>query len=577
MFPADMVTSSLLAAPLLGGVLAVAAAARPRLPAKVAAKPEPIAPPRPGRPRLTGRGVWRATWPLGLAMVLGAAFTAVAADAPAAVPAPAWAALATGLATALACRAANRGRHSARSMARQLGAPVDHMMIGAAETAFFVSSVNKKLTREAEDLLTISASAVQIAATTEHAAASATDAAALAEEVSSQSDAGRGEIEHSLKEIDQARDEAINAASVMEILQEKTRRIHNVMRVIDEIASRTNLLALNASIEAARAGEHGRGFAIVAGEIRGLAQQTRSATVEIGNTLREINGEAVRAGGGMTSLVGKIGVAAANAGRAQDVFGRIANAASASGNKTREIATAGHDLVRTTQAISTAIAKLQDGLKKTEVELPRASASATRLSELGEQVYDQLSIHHPGGRHEEIRELAAHGARQVEEVFARAIATGALTVEQLFDRSYRPIANTSPPKFNTQYDAFTDIALPPVQEPILASDPGIAYAGAVDDRGYFPTHNRRYSLQLTGDPAIDLVNNRTKRIFDDRTGKRCGENTKPYLLQTYQRDTGEVMHDLSVPIKIAGKHWGGFRIGYRSIAAAADAPAVAKK
>jgi methyl-accepting chemotaxis protein len=86
---------------------------------------------------------------------------------------------------------------------------------------------------------------------------------------------------------------------------------------------------------------------------------------------------------------------------------------------------------------------------------------------------------------------------------------------------------------------------------------------------------------LTGNYDHDLVNNRTKRIFSDRTGKRCGESTKPFLLQTYKRDTGEVMHDLSVPIYVAGKHWGGFRIGYRSAAPLAKetaspiAPAVA--
>jgi methyl-accepting chemotaxis protein len=65
---------------------------------------------------------------------------------------------------------------------------------------------------------------------------------------------------------------------------------------------------------------------------------------------------------------------------------------------------------------------------------------------------------------------------------------------------------------------------------------------------------------------VDIVNNRTKRIFSDRTGKRCGSNTQPFLLQTYKRDTGEVMHDLSAPIYVNGQHWGGFRIGYRSAA-----------
>ena len=94
--------------------------------------------------------------------------------------------------------------------------------------------------------------------------------------------------------------------------------------------------------------------------------------------------------------------------------------------------------------------------------------------------------------------------------------------------------------------------------------PQLAYAGAVDNNGYFPTHNRKFSQPLTGDYDRDLANNRTKRIFGDRTGSRCGSNTDAFLLQTYKRDTGEVMHDLSVPIRVNGRHWGGFRIGYRS-------------
>jgi len=86
----------------------------------------------------------------------------------------------------------------------------------------------------------------------------------------------------------------------------------------------------------------------------------------------------------------------------------------------------------------------------------------------------------------------------------------------------------------------------------------------VDVRGYFPTHNRKFTQALTGNRERDLAGNRTKRIFDDPTGKRCGSNVESFLLQTYKRDTGEVMHDLSAPIYVNGKHWGGFRIGYKA-------------
>ena len=92
----------------------------------------------------------------------------------------------------------------------------------------------------------------------------------------------------------------------------------------------------------------------------------------------------------------------------------------------------------------------------------------------------------------------------------------------------------------------------------------VAYAGAVDVNGYFPTHNKRFSKPLTGDEKVDVANNRTKRIFNDPVGKKCGSHEQPYLLQTYRRDTGEIMHDLSVPIYVQDRHWGGFRLGYRT-------------
>jgi len=64
---------------------------------------------------------------------------------------------------------------------------------------------------------------------------------------------------------------------------------------------------------------------------------------------------------------------------------------------------------------------------------------------------------------------------------------------------------------------------------------------------------------------MDLVNNRTKRIFGDQIGFRAARNEKPYLLQAYARDTGELVADISVPISIRGRHWGCVRIGFRQV------------
>ncbi|WP_076593934.1 methyl-accepting chemotaxis protein [Herminiimonas arsenitoxidans] len=458
----------------------------------------------------------------------------------------------------------HRGGGKSLDFVNKVGSEIDHIMIGAAETSFFVDSIKNKIAQDVQAANGIVAGSEQNASTTEQIAANAERASQVAAEVRTESVAGRAEVNLGLEQISKARDDAQAASEMMRVLQDKSRRIHGITEVISEIAARTNLLALNAAIEAARAGEHGRGFAVVAGEVRQLAQRTKEATDDIGSMVSAINVEAERATAGMHALSSKVMEASQNVERVHGFLGNIERAASSSEEEIQQIAQASREHVETTHRIAAAILKIRDGMLATDTELPRVAASAMALSERAEVVYDAIAESGAATQHDQIRLVASEAARQIGTMFEQAIANGRITREALFDRQYRPLVNTSPPKHTTQFDAFTDRVLPEIQEPILNAMPQLAYAGAVDDNGYFPTHNRKFSKPLTGDYDVDLVNNRTKRIFTDRTGKRCGSNTKPFLLQTYKRDTGEVMHDLSVPIYVYGKHWGGFRIGYRS-------------
>ena len=160
--------------------------------------------------------------------------------------------------------------------------------------------------------------------------------------------------------------------------------------------------------------------------------------------------------------------------------------------------------------------------------------------------------------------VAQKAAQDIGRTLEEAVKAGQIRLDDLFDHNYVPIPNTRPQKYSSKFDALTDKIFPPVQEPVLDGHSEATYAGAVDINGYFPTHNKRFSKPLTGDEKVDFVNNRTKRIFSDPVGKKCGSHEQPYLLQTYRRDTGEIMHDLSVPIYVQGRHWGGFRLGYRT-------------
>ena len=522
---------------------------------------------------------WTGVLPWVAGLVLGGAGALVlhAAGAAQWLSAPGCSGVAVVLGLAGFALAQRRAQPGEGQLVDKISGEIDHIMIGAAETSFFVDTIKTKISKDVVAADRIAASAEQNAATTEQIAANAERASAIAAEVRTESVSGRSEVDRGLQQIGQARTDALSASSMMAQLQEKSRRIHGITEVISEIAARTNLLALNAAIEAARAGEQGRGFAVVAGEVRQLAQRTKEATDDIGVMVRAITEEAERAATGMNSLSSRVLEAAQNVEKVHGLLNSIERSSSQSQEQIEEIAVASREHVQTTQEIAEAITDIRNGMLHTDQELPRVAASAMVLSERAEAVFEAIIDGGARSGHDDIRVAATGAAQAVGKLFETAIRSGQISEAALFDRTYKPIPNTSPQKHSSQFDGFTDRVLPAIQEALLASMPQLAYAGAVDNNGYFPTHNKKFSQPLTGDYDTDLINNRTKRIFSDRTGKRCGANTRPFLLQTYKRDTGEVMHDLSVPIYVNGKHWGGFRVGYRSSHAPASGDAVPAK
>ena len=110
--------------------------------------------------------------------------------------------------------------------------------------------------------------------------------------------------------------------------------------------------------------------------------------------------------------------------------------------------------------------------------------------------------------------------------------------------------------------------LPAIQEPLLASDKRMIFCAAVDRNGYLPVHNRIYSKpQRPDDLAWNTANCRNRRIFDDRAGLCAARNVRPYLIQSYPRDMGNgvviMMREIDAPVRVFGKHWGGFRTAYK--------------
>ncbi|MGD8779799.1 MAG: methyl-accepting chemotaxis protein [Ignavibacteria bacterium] len=141
----------------------------------------------------------------------------------------------------------------------------------------------------------VAASVEEMTKTIMQSADSANRAANLSKKSGEQANLGNEKVNKNKESIEKIISSSGNTAQIITALAGKTDQIGEIAQVIDDIADQTNLLALNAAIEAARAGEQGRGFAVVADEVRKLAERTTKATKEIAETIKAIQKEAKEA------------------------------------------------------------------------------------------------------------------------------------------------------------------------------------------------------------------------------------------------------------------------------------------
>ena len=163
---------------------------------------------------------------------------------------------------------------------------------------------------------------------------------------------------------------------------------------------------------------------------------------------------------------------------------------------------------------------------------------------------------------------AMEAGSTLTKIFESGIASGAITMEDMFDTNYVEIPGTNPVQHRTKILDWADRALPPFQEAFLAKDLRMAFCVMIDRNGYLPVHNKIYSHpQRPGDVAFNTANSRNRRIFNDPAGLAAGRNERAYLIQSYARDMGNgkmvMMREIDVPVRVKGRHWGGFRTAYK--------------
>jgi methyl-accepting chemotaxis protein len=163
---------------------------------------------------------------------------------------------------------------------------------------------------------------------------------------------------------------------------------------------------------------------------------------------------------------------------------------------------------------------------------------------------------------------AMEAGTALKKIFEGGIDSGAISIDDMFDTNYAEIPGTNPVQYRTKILDWADRALPPFQEAFLAKDNRMAFCAMIDTNGYLPVHNKIYSHpQRPGDVTWNTANSRNRRIFNDAAGLAAGRNQRAYLVQSYARDMGNgntvMMREIDVPIRVKGRHWGGFRTAYR--------------
>jgi methyl-accepting chemotaxis protein len=365
----------------------------------------------------------------------------------------------------------------------------------------------------------------------------------------SESQRGAKEIQEQFLRLDRA----------VEGLSDRSGIIMKLVSMIDNISRQTNLLALNAAVEAARAGRHGRGFSVVAAEVKTLAERVQRATEEVESNLQEMKLLVDSTDKEKRAAVSQLGRVAGSIEKTKMSFDELVSDYEINNGRLTEVAAALEQLSAANQEVYTKIGKVNTLSVGIATEMHQAEGLTKQLAnscELMQQEAAQFKIGQ--GKIEQALNLAKDMSANVSAELDIISKSG----RNIFDQKYREVPGANPKKYKVDYDEEFELKIQGYFDAMVLKFPGGVYALAVDKHGYLPSHHSQFSKPLTGDFQTDVLGSRHKRIYRGSPAEiRRAENVEPFLFQTFVRDTGQVLNDLSVPVIVNGQHWGAIIVG----------------